>query len=100
MPDRSASNSLGLRGASAVAPALEKVTIELIVVAAFVYAYTIAGVVMYEKNAYPLHNCRSSASRRHVPQRTPTLHGSDPCMDIYATNVEGDQTTFSRRLIK
>jgi hypothetical protein len=36
-----------------LAPALEKVTEAFKVVTAFVYAYTIAGSVVYQSNAYP-----------------------------------------------
>jgi hypothetical protein len=48
LPDRSASNSLSLslRGASALAPTLQRFTEAVKVVAAFVYAYMIAGVVV------------------------------------------------------
>ena len=53
LPDRSTGNSLSLRGASAYAPALKKVTEATRVVAAFVYTYTIASGVMYQSNAYP-----------------------------------------------
>jgi hypothetical protein len=53
LPDRSASNNLSLRGAMAVAPALKQVTEAIRVVAAFIYAYIIALVVVYQSNAYP-----------------------------------------------
>ena len=53
LPDRSTGNSLRLRGASSCAPAFKMVTFANRVVATFVYAYTIASVVMYQSNAYP-----------------------------------------------
>ena len=53
LPDRSASNSLSLIGTSALAQALLHVTVALNVVAAFVFAYTIAGVVVYQSNGLP-----------------------------------------------
>jgi hypothetical protein len=74
LPDRSASNSLSLRGASALAPALKKVAKAVSVVAALVYAYTVAGGVVYQSNAYPF---VVAARGKNTPQRTPTLHGSD-----------------------
>jgi hypothetical protein len=37
----------------AMAPALKKVTEAIRVVAAFIYAYIIALVVVYQSNAYP-----------------------------------------------
>jgi hypothetical protein len=36
-----------------LAPALKKVTEAFIVVAAFFYAYTIAGGIVYQSNTYP-----------------------------------------------
>lgn len=49
-----------------------------------------------------LYNCRSDVRRRNdLSQRTPTLHGSDPGMDIFMQQMsKAHQTTFSKRLIK
>ena len=50
--DRSASSS-SLRGASGRAPALKKVALAGNIVAAFLYAYTLAGLVFDQSNAQP-----------------------------------------------
>ena len=47
-----------------------------------------------------LYNCRSHVCRRNdIHQRTPTLHGSDPGMDIFMQQMsKAHQTTFSKNI--
>jgi hypothetical protein len=60
-------------------------------VAAGMHAWTIDVYGWMEKH---------DISHRNILQRTSILHSSDPGMVIYAKKFEGNQTAFSKRLIK
>ena len=72
-----------------MAPALKKGTEAVHVVAAFVYAYTLAVVVVKQYPARPFIIAAQVREARILPsgRRLCMDDGSDPGMSIYATNV-------------
>jgi hypothetical protein len=100
LPNRSASNNLSLRVAfNGFAPALKKVTETSRVVAAFVYAYTIALGVVYQSNAYPFIIGAQVFRAKISPNRRLCLVRIQAWTFMQQTS-KVHRTTFSKRLIK